>query len=141
MIFEDATVVLKAVAEETRLRILALLAEHELTVSDLTEILRQSQPRISRHLRLLAEVRLVERFREGSWAFSVWPIRARRLTSCARYLAGSTVRTVRSAATASGLPRCVPPVCAPPRTISVSTPSSGTRSDACMSRTPRLKAR
>lgn len=69
MIFEDATVVLKAVAEETRLRILALLAEHELTVSDLTEILRQSQPRISRHLRLLAEVRLVERFREGSWAF------------------------------------------------------------------------
>ena len=69
MIFEDATTVLKAAAEETRLRILALLAEHELTVSDLTEILRQSQPRISRHLRLLAEARLVERFREGSWAF------------------------------------------------------------------------
>lgn len=69
MIFEDVTAVLKAAAEETRLRILALLAEHELTVSDLTEILRQSQPRISRHLRLLAEAKLVERFREGSWAF------------------------------------------------------------------------
>jgi ubiquinone/menaquinone biosynthesis C-methylase UbiE/DNA-binding transcriptional ArsR family regulator len=69
LIFEDITAVLKAAAEETRLRILALLAEHELTVSDLTEILRQSQPRISRHLRLLAEARLVERFREGSWAF------------------------------------------------------------------------
>ncbi len=48
---------------------LALLAEAELTVSDVTEILRQSQPRISRHLRLLAEAGLVERYREGAWAF------------------------------------------------------------------------
>ena len=61
--------VLKAAGEATRLRILALLAEAELTVSDLTEILRQSQPRISRHLKLLSEAGLVERFREGSWAF------------------------------------------------------------------------
>ncbi len=60
---------LKAAGEETRLRILVLLEEAELTVSDLTDILRQSQPRISRHLRLLAEAGLVERFREGSWAF------------------------------------------------------------------------
>jgi ubiquinone/menaquinone biosynthesis C-methylase UbiE len=60
---------LKAAGEATRLRILALLAEAELTVSDLTDILRQSQPRISRHLRLLSEAGLVERFREGSWAF------------------------------------------------------------------------
>src|SRR5450631_3326309 len=60
---------LKAAGEATRLRILALLAEAELTVSDLTDILRQSQPRISRHLRLLAQAGLVERFREGSWAF------------------------------------------------------------------------
>jgi DNA-binding transcriptional ArsR family regulator len=60
---------LKAAGEATRLRILALLAEAELTVSDLTEILRQSQPRISRHLRLLTEAALIERFREGSWAF------------------------------------------------------------------------
>src|ERR1700686_2371231 len=60
---------LKAAGEATGLRILALLAEAELTVSDLTEILRQSQPRISRHLKLLAEAGLVERFREGSWAF------------------------------------------------------------------------
>jgi ubiquinone/menaquinone biosynthesis C-methylase UbiE/DNA-binding transcriptional ArsR family regulator len=60
---------LKAAGEATRLRILALLAEAELTVSDLTEILRQSQPRISRHLKLLAEAGLVDRFREGSWAF------------------------------------------------------------------------
>jgi len=60
---------LKAAGEATRLRILALLAEAELTVSDLTDILRQSQPRISRHLKLLAEAALIERFREGSWAF------------------------------------------------------------------------
>jgi ubiquinone/menaquinone biosynthesis C-methylase UbiE/DNA-binding transcriptional ArsR family regulator len=67
--FVGLTTTLKAAGEATRLRILALLAEAELTVSDLTEILRQSQPRMSRHLRLLAEARLVERFREGAWAF------------------------------------------------------------------------
>src|SRR5437667_10652076 len=67
--FNSLNAVLKAAGESTRLRILALLAEAELTVSDLTEILRQSQPRLSRHLRLLAEAGLVERFREGSWAF------------------------------------------------------------------------
>src|SRR5579871_4529075 len=60
---------LKAAGEATRLRILALLAEAELTVTDLTAILRQSQPRISRHLKLLAEAGLVDRFREGAWAF------------------------------------------------------------------------
>src|SRR5580698_9012116 len=67
--FAGLTGTLKSAGESTRLRILALLAEAELTVSDLTEILRQSQPRLSRHLRLLAEAGLVERFREGSWAF------------------------------------------------------------------------
>jgi ubiquinone/menaquinone biosynthesis C-methylase UbiE/DNA-binding transcriptional ArsR family regulator len=67
--FTDLNRALKAAAEATRLRILALLAEAELTVSDLTDILRQSQPRISRHLKLLAEAALIERFREGSWAF------------------------------------------------------------------------
>ena len=56
-------------AKPTRLRLLLLIAEAELTVSDLTAILRQSQPRLSRHLRLLAEAGLVERYREGSWAF------------------------------------------------------------------------
>jgi len=67
--FDALNSALKAAGEETRLRILALVAEAELTVSDLTDILRQSQPRISRHLRLLAEAGLVERFREGTWAF------------------------------------------------------------------------
>jgi len=67
--FEALNGALKAAGEATRLRILALLAEAELTVSDLTDILRQSQPRISRHLRLLSEAGLINRFREGSWAF------------------------------------------------------------------------
>jgi ubiquinone/menaquinone biosynthesis C-methylase UbiE/DNA-binding transcriptional ArsR family regulator len=67
--FTTLNAALKAAGEGTRLRVLALLAEAELTVSDLTEILRQSQPRISRHLKLLSEAGLVERFREGSWAF------------------------------------------------------------------------
>src|SRR3954463_10943822 len=67
--FSDLHGALKAAGEGTRLRILALLAEAELTVSDMTDILRQSQPRISRHLKLLAEAGLVQRFREGTWAF------------------------------------------------------------------------
>src|SRR3954451_16986757 len=67
--FEELNGVLKAAGETTRLRVLALLAEAEITVSDLTEILRQSQPGISRHLTLLAEAGLVERLHEGSWAF------------------------------------------------------------------------
>lgn len=60
---------LKAAAESSRLRILALLSRGDLTVSDLTEILSQSQPRISRHLKLLQEAGLVGRYQEGSWAF------------------------------------------------------------------------
>ena len=67
--FSALTATLKAAAEATRLRLLMLIAEAELTVTDLTAILRQSQPRLSRHLRLLAEAGLVERHREGSWAF------------------------------------------------------------------------
>jgi ubiquinone/menaquinone biosynthesis C-methylase UbiE/Fe2+ or Zn2+ uptake regulation protein len=67
--FNALQAALKAAGEGTRLRVLALLAEAELTVSDLTDILRQSQPRISRHLRLLVEAGLVGRHREGNWAF------------------------------------------------------------------------
>lgn len=60
---------LKAAAESSRLRILALLARGDLTVSDITEILGQSQPRVSRHLKLLMEAGLIGRYQEGSWAF------------------------------------------------------------------------
>jgi ubiquinone/menaquinone biosynthesis C-methylase UbiE/DNA-binding transcriptional ArsR family regulator len=60
---------LRAVGEETRLRIVAVLRRGELTVTDLTEILGQSQPRVSRHLKLLVEAGLVVKHREGTWGF------------------------------------------------------------------------
>ena len=60
---------LRAAAEPTRLRILALCLQGELTVSELVRILGQSQPRVSRHLKLLCEARLLDRFQEGAWAF------------------------------------------------------------------------
>jgi ubiquinone/menaquinone biosynthesis C-methylase UbiE/DNA-binding transcriptional ArsR family regulator len=60
---------LRAIGEDTRLRLMALLRHGELTVSDLTEICGQSQPRISRHLKLLAEAGLVDRHREGAWVY------------------------------------------------------------------------
>jgi ubiquinone/menaquinone biosynthesis C-methylase UbiE len=66
---EPALAALNAAGEETRLRLLGLLAETELTVSEAVAILGQSQPRVSRHLKLLVEAGLVERRREGAWAF------------------------------------------------------------------------
>ncbi len=68
--FDVCVTALKAAAEPTRLRILLLLGHiGELNVKDLTLILGQSQPRLSRHLKLLTEAGLVERFREGSFAY------------------------------------------------------------------------
>jgi ArsR family transcriptional regulator len=61
--------VLKSAGEPTRFRLLALLGAGDLTVTDLTDILGQSQPRISRHLKLLAEEALIERYQEGAWAY------------------------------------------------------------------------
>ncbi|MFN0218175.1 MAG: ArsR/SmtB family transcription factor [Hyphomicrobium sp.] len=66
---DDLVTALKAAAEPTRLRILLLLGASELNVKDLTLILGQSQPRISRHLKLLSEAKLIERFRDGSWVY------------------------------------------------------------------------
>lgn len=60
---------LKAVAETSRLRILNLLKRGDLTVTDLTTVLCQSQPRVSRHLKLLYEAGLITRYQEGSWAY------------------------------------------------------------------------
>jgi ArsR family transcriptional regulator len=59
----------RAAGEPTRLRLLALLADGEHSVKDLTEILGQSQPRVSRHLKLLADAGLVTRNAEGAWAY------------------------------------------------------------------------
>jgi ubiquinone/menaquinone biosynthesis C-methylase UbiE len=66
---DEAVDVSRAIAEETRVRILAALHRGELTVTDLTEILGQSQPRVSRHLRVLVDAGLVSKHREGSWVY------------------------------------------------------------------------
>jgi ArsR family transcriptional regulator len=60
---------LRAAGEPTRFRILALLAREELAVAELTRVLDQSQPRVSRHLKLLIAAGLVERFPDGAWVF------------------------------------------------------------------------
>ncbi len=60
---------LRAAGDPTRLRLLLLLRQAELTVSELIEIVGHSQPRVSRHLKLLGEAGLLERFKEGSWVF------------------------------------------------------------------------
>jgi ubiquinone/menaquinone biosynthesis C-methylase UbiE/DNA-binding HxlR family transcriptional regulator len=65
----QAVEILRAAGETTRLRILALLSHEELSVLELCRILGQSQPRVSRHLKLLAEAGLVERFPDGAWVF------------------------------------------------------------------------
>jgi ArsR family transcriptional regulator len=61
--------ILRAAGEPSRLRIVALLAREELAVMELCQIMDQSQPRVSRHLRLLTSSGLVERFPDGGWAF------------------------------------------------------------------------
>jgi DNA-binding transcriptional ArsR family regulator len=66
---EAVVEMLRAAGEPSRLRILALLAHEELAVMELSRILDQSQPRVSRHLKLLTEAGLVERFPDGAWAF------------------------------------------------------------------------
>jgi ubiquinone/menaquinone biosynthesis C-methylase UbiE len=62
--FDPAIELLRALAEPTRCRLLALLNQGELTVGEIADVLGQSQPRISRHLKVLSEVATLERFRE-----------------------------------------------------------------------------
>lgn len=60
---------LRALADPTRLRIMRLLAHMELAVGELAQVLGQSQPRVSRHIRILCDAGLAERRKEGSWVF------------------------------------------------------------------------
>ena len=63
---DELLTMLRAAGDPSRLRILLMLREAELTVSELTQILGQSQPRVSRHLKLLCDASLLQRFKEGS---------------------------------------------------------------------------
>ncbi len=60
---------IRSAADPSRLRLLAICSQGEWTVSELVQIMGQSQPRISRHLKILADAGLLDRFREGSWVF------------------------------------------------------------------------
>jgi ubiquinone/menaquinone biosynthesis C-methylase UbiE/DNA-binding transcriptional ArsR family regulator len=66
---------LRALADQTRLRIMRLLAHMELAVGELAQVLGQSQPRVSRHVRILCDANLAERRKEGSWVFLKTAIR------------------------------------------------------------------
>src|SRR3954454_20232292 len=59
----------QALADPTRLRIVALLRVMELSVGEVGQVLGQSQPRVSRHLKILADAGVLERRKEGSWVF------------------------------------------------------------------------
>jgi len=61
--------IFRALADGTRLRILALVRRMELSVGELAQVLGQSQPRVSRHVKILVDARLLERRKEGSWVF------------------------------------------------------------------------
>ena len=63
--------IFRALADPTRLRIVALLRTMELAVGELAQVLGQSQPRVSRHIKILCDAGLAQRRREGSWAFLV----------------------------------------------------------------------
>ena len=67
--FEDTVAAAKAIADPTRLRIIAALRRHELTVTELCAVLDQSQPRVSRHLKLLVDGGLLTRQPQGAQAF------------------------------------------------------------------------
>ena len=66
---EQTVDALRAAGEPTRLRILSLLAGEELSVMELSGVLEQSQPRVSRHLKLMADAGLIERFPDGARVF------------------------------------------------------------------------
>ena len=61
--------IFRALADPTRLRVVALLREMELAIGELAIVLEQSQPRVSRHVRILVDAGIIERRREGSWVF------------------------------------------------------------------------
>jgi ArsR family transcriptional regulator len=65
----EALAIFSALADPTRLRILALLRAMELSIGELALVLGQSQPRVSRHVKILADAQLVQRRKEGSWVF------------------------------------------------------------------------
>ncbi len=85
--FAEVVESLRAVAETTRLRILSICEKGELTVGEIGRVLGQSQPRVSRHLKLLCDVGLLQRFRELNWVYYRVPPYGRGAEQAAQVLA------------------------------------------------------
>jgi ArsR family transcriptional regulator len=66
---DSLLIILRALADPSRVRILLLVRRMELSVGEIAAVLAQSQPRVSRHIRILADAGLVDRFKEGAWVF------------------------------------------------------------------------
>ncbi len=66
---QDLLTIIRALADPSRVRILLLVRRMELSVGELAAVLGQSQPRVSRHIRILADAGLVRRAKEGAWVF------------------------------------------------------------------------
>lgn len=60
---------LKALSDETRIRILHILSLSPLNVQEITEVLRMGQSRVSRHLKILTDAGFLTPEREGSWVY------------------------------------------------------------------------
>src|SRR5579863_8966302 len=88
---------LRAAGEPTRLRLLALIDRGDLSVSDLAAAVGQSEPRVSRHLRILAEAGLAERLRQGQWVHCRIPASAATTSFVRGLLAQVDRRDVRLA--------------------------------------------
>ena len=66
---KSALAIFRALADPTRLRIIGLVRHVELAVGELAQLLGQSQPRVSRHIKILADAGLLRRAKEGAWVF------------------------------------------------------------------------
>jgi SAM-dependent methyltransferase/DNA-binding transcriptional ArsR family regulator len=137
----QAVEILRAAGEPTRLRILGLLSREELAVLELCRVLDQSQPRVSRHLKLLAEAGLVERFPDGAWVFY-------RLVNAGepRHLTDEILKLIDPAdpvfaATPSAWRRCAASARPRPASISPAMRRAGTRSAPSMSPRRRWRPR
>jgi len=84
---DEISTLLKTLGHTDRLRILALLSQGELTVSELVQVLELSQPRVTQYIKSLEQAGIVERMREGSWVFS----RLRRRHDLAANIVASTL--------------------------------------------------
>jgi ArsR family transcriptional regulator len=128
-----------ALADPTRLRIVRLLRAMELSVGELAQVLGQSQPRVSRHVKILIDAGLAERRKEGSWVFLTLGTGERMQPLFALLDSWSELDGAWIAPTRPRLPPFRPDRAAPPNAISPATPPTGTSCARSMS--PNRKSR